>query len=285
MSDNFNIQEFVQKTRNDTLEAANKQALKAKRKIIKENHQSLDTEVADMIEGLLHIRLKEEFLRAFSNLYRELLEDDNIFDSEDIVSHLANEMQNMIDMDSSTQMMSETKPKKPYPDDDLEDRMDDGDYGVTLAEEVEGGDAEKGYGIIEYASDMIHDEGIEIPVLLVSMEEDGITAADVKASWEADWDHDEWTGGQIKQIETLISRAAKKLTENEEEDIDIDIADDVIADESAMEAPTEKKDSKEIFSKLVDAYEAAKTLGDDKLTRQLANTITYFNKSVIFGNI
>ena len=63
---------------------------------------------------------------------------------------------------------------------------------------------------------------------------------------------------------------------------EVDMAMDMDMD---MEAPeSEAEDSKEIFSKLVDAYESAKALGDEKLTRQLANTITYFNKSVIFGD-
>ena len=57
-----------------------------------------------------------------------------------------------------------------------------------------------------------------------------------------------------------------------------------VEDTAEMETPAASTDSKEIFSKLVDAYEAAKALGDEKLTRQLANTITYFNKSVIFGD-
>lgn len=68
--------------------------------------------------------------------------------------------------------------------------------------------------------------------------------------------------------------------EEEEEDIEID------APETSLDASAGLAtggDSKVIFGKLVDAYEAAKSLGDDKLTRQLANTITYFNKAVIFG--
>lgn len=81
----------------------------------------------------------------------------------------------------------------------------------------------------------------------------------------------------------------------EEEDITMDTEEEVeTAPEEEpsmdmgmdMEAPMDLAtggDSKEIFGKLVDAYEAAKGLGDEKLTRQLANTITYFNKAVIFG--
>ena len=88
-------------------------------------------------------------------------------------------------------------------------------------------------------------------------------------------------------------KAALKEEEGDEEVVvedEIEVEDEVsmeapIEDEVSMEAPEdEAEDSKEIFAKLVDAYESAKKLGDEKLTRQLANTITYFNKSVIFGD-
>jgi uncharacterized OsmC-like protein len=91
------------------------------------------------------------------------------------------------------------------------------------------------------------------------------------------------------KLKDLKAKGKEALTE-EEGDEEIEVEDEVsiqapIEDEVSIEAPEdEAEDSKEIFAKLVDAYEAAKKLGDDKLTRQLANTITYFNKSVIFGD-
>ena len=66
-------------------------------------------------------------------------------------------------------------------------------------------------------------------------------------------------------------------TETPETSMDVDVDMD-------MSTPSEEPDNKEVFSQLVDAYEAAKELGDEKLTRQLANTITYFNKTIIFGD-
>jgi 16S rRNA C1402 N4-methylase RsmH len=42
-------------------------------------------------------------------------------------------------------------------------------------------------------------------------------------------------------------------------------------------------ESKKAFSELTDAYRAAKELGDEKLIRQIANTITYFNKNIILS--
>ena len=93
---------------------------------------------------------------------------------------------------------------------------------------------------------------------------------------------------QEKLQDLKKSKEEKALKEEDGEEIEIEDEMEVPAVDVAdveMEAPEgEAEDSKEIFAKLVDAYESAKALGDDKLTRQLANTITYFNKSVIFGD-
>tara|TARA_R110002126_G_scaffold93245_4_gene221021 strand:- start:9477 stop:10181 length:705 start_codon:yes stop_codon:yes gene_type:complete len=93
------------------------------------------------------------------------------------------------------------------------------------------------------------------------------------------------------KLKDLKAKGKEAINLKEEEgDEEIEVEDEIeveapIEDEVSMEAPEdEAEDSKEIFAKLVDAYESAKKLGDDKLTRQLANTITYFNKSVIFGD-
>tara|TARA_R110000822_G_scaffold24240_2_gene74119 strand:+ start:792 stop:1496 length:705 start_codon:yes stop_codon:yes gene_type:complete len=93
------------------------------------------------------------------------------------------------------------------------------------------------------------------------------------------------------KLKDLKAKGKEAINLKEEEgDEEIEVEDEIeveapIEDEVSMEAPEdEAEDSKEIFAKLVDAYESAKKLGDEKLTRQLANTITYFNKSVIFGD-
>tara|TARA_R110000744_G_scaffold5292_2_gene18750 strand:+ start:769 stop:1332 length:564 start_codon:yes stop_codon:yes gene_type:complete len=85
---------------------------------------------------------------------------------------------------------------------------------------------------------------------------------------------------------TSEEETLEEIEGDEEIEVDNEIEVEApIEDEISIEAPEdEAEDSKEIFAKLVDAYESAKKLGDDKLTRQLANTITYFNKSVIFGD-
>ena len=59
-------------------------------------------------------------------------------------------------------------------------------------------------------------------------------------------------------------------------DTDVDMNMDTTGDVDAGSS-----ESKKAFSELTDAYRAAKELGDEKLIRQIANTITYFNKNII----
>lgn len=56
----------------------------------------LNNEVADRIEGMLSIPLKKKFLDSSLDLIQDLWEEDP-FDAEDVITHLANEMMNMLD--------------------------------------------------------------------------------------------------------------------------------------------------------------------------------------------
>ena len=87
-------------------------------------------------------------------------------------------------------------------------------------------------------------------------------------------------------------REAKKDEEVPEEEVEV-------SDEETIEEPAPEEDmidadmeggldmdagsdeAKTAFDELTDAYRSAKELGDEKLIRQLANTITYFNKNII----
>jgi hypothetical protein len=93
---------------------------------------------------------------------------------------------------------------------------------------------------------------------------------------------------------------AKKKEEDTEEEVDVEAP---VAPEGemdvTMDAPTGddttvdingdgtgdidagSSEAKKAFGDLTDAFQAAKTLGDEKLIRQIANTITYFNKNII----
>lgn len=70
------------------------------------------------------------------------------------------------------------------------------------------------------------------------------------------------------------------------EDVDVDLDMDMEAPEGEMDMdidmgePGEGSED-EVFKDLTDAYRAAKQMGDEKLIRQIANTITYFNKNVL----
>jgi len=93
---------------------------------------------------------------------------------------------------------------------------------------------------------------------------------------------------------------AKKKEEDTEEEVDVEAP---VAPEGemdvTMDAPTGddttvdingdgtgdidagSSEAKKAFGDLTDAFQAAKALGDEKLIRQIANTITYFNKNII----
>ena len=221
---------------------------------MEENHQSLDKEVADRIEGLLSIPLKAKFLATGFDLINDLLEDDE-FDVADIVSHLANELERMY-----------YKASKPS------------FYGG-----LEEGEEEK-----ETIKEMT---SVEFMELLPSVA--GGVAALVGSSLAIPAFIEKAKAGKYgsklqklaKGIESAGGAAAKarNVAEQEEEEVEMgaEVEDTM---EVPAEIPSEEMDSKEVFSQLVDAYEAAKELGDEKLTRQLANTITYFNKTIIFGD-
>lgn len=83
----------------------------------------------------------------------------------------------------------------------------------------------------------------------------------------------------------------KKEDEESDEDVDLDLdmdleagSEDASIDMDMNASPdmsVSSEDAKNTFDDLAKAYQAAKSLGDEKLIQQLANTITYFNKNII----
>ena len=94
-----------------------------------------------------------------------------------------------------------------------------------------------------------------------------VTTLDDSALMEAKKDEKEEEEVEIEDIETVEEPAA-------DDNVDMDMEGDLDLDAGSDEA-------KDAFDELTDAYRAAKELGDEKLVRQLANTITYFNKNII----
>jgi len=95
-----------------------------------------------------------------------------------------------------------------------------------------------------------------------------VTTLDDSSLMEAKEEEEEVEDVEIEDTETVEEPAA------EEDMIDADM-------EGGMDMDAGSDEAKNAFDELTDAYRSAKELGDEKLIRQLANTITYFNKNII----
>ena len=281
----FNLQKFVKKSKDEYY---------SKLYESRTDH-SMDEEVEHedvkegingaRIEGLLNIELKDKFLSAGHALITDFLEDE-MMDVGEIVSHLANELEKHYDAPTYGE---ETLEEVSINASDLETAMAllSGILGLPAVAVLSQKAQDKLKAVKAKGKEALAEDASTI-------EEVSLNASDLETAMAA-------LGGilGLPAVAYLSQKAQDKLKDlkakgkealKEEEGDEIDIEDEVsieapIEDEVSMEAPEdEAEDSKEIFAKLVDAYESAKKLGDEKLTRQLANTITYFNKSVIFGD-
>ena len=86
---------------------------------------------------------------------------------------------------------------------------------------------------------------------------------------------------------------AEDVEVTDDENIDVDIEKDVKIDDEESEVdidvkasmPGESEDVEEVQALLMKAQEQARDLGDDKLTDQIGNTITYFTRAHVAGNV
>jgi len=97
--------------------------------------------------------------------------------------------------------------------------------------------------------------------------------------------------GTMDTLDSLSIREEEEedVEVNDEENVDVEVEDDVevdVDDESVetdtvvkTELPGENKDVTKTLGLLTKAQETAKALGDDKLTDQIGNTITYFTRA------
>ena len=89
--------------------------------------------------------------------------------------------------------------------------------------------------------------------------------------------------------EKAVKEEEENVEVNDEENIDVDVKDDVevdVDDESVetdtevkTELPGENKEVTKTLGLLTKAQETARELGDEKLTDQIGNTITYFTRA------
>jgi hypothetical protein len=88
-------------------------------------------------------------------------------------------------------------------------------------------------------------------------------------------------------------KEAEDVEVEDNENIDVDIEKDVKVDDEESEVdidvkasmPGESEDVEEVQALLMKAQEAAEALGDEKLTDQIGNTITYFTRSHVARNV
>jgi hypothetical protein len=86
---------------------------------------------------------------------------------------------------------------------------------------------------------------------------------------------------------------AEDVEVEDNENIDVDIEKDIKVDDEESEVdidvkasmPGESEDVEEVQALLMKAQEAAESLGDDKLQDQIGNTITYFTRAHVAGNV
>jgi len=116
---------------------------------LEENHQSLDSEIANRIEGLLNIPMKKQFLEIGKDLIQDLTQDDP-FDIDDIISHLANELIKYT-QDLQTTPLNEEKKEEDEEDvdveveDDLDIESEEGSEETEAEPENAGVSAEAGF--------------------------------------------------------------------------------------------------------------------------------------------
>ena len=88
-------------------------------------------------------------------------------------------------------------------------------------------------------------------------------------------------------------KEAEDVEVEDDENIDVDIEKDIEVDDESSEVdvdikasmPGESEDVEEVQALLMKAQEAAEALGDDKLQDQIGNTITYFTRAHVAGNV
>ena len=184
---------------------------------------------------------------------------------------------------------------------DLDSSNLGGDNAATMAAYADMDMTEISYGSMERMDSVVSRNDLQaflfsVDKIMMALREDGFDDEDII----------EYLIDLLPTPNTLSEAKKKKKDEDEdedeEEDVDIDLGtdgenidlnldgeegmEDTKIDmnmDTAVDIDAGSSESKKAFSELTDAYRAAKELGDEKLIRQIANTITYFNKNIILS--
>lgn len=114
----------------------------------------------------------------------------------------------------------------------------------------------------------------------------------IKSLKEEGFEEDDIHDYLVYLVTTLDDSALMEAKEEEVEDVETEETEEDVVEEPAddnvdmdmegdLDLDAGSDEAKNAFDELTDAYRSAKELGDEKLIRQLANTITYFNKNII----
>ncbi|MCP4321183.1 MAG: hypothetical protein GY787_04915 [Alteromonadales bacterium] len=134
-------------------------------------------------------------------------------------------------------------------------------------------------------------------MIKAAMLEDARTDAEQEGYKDGFEDAKDDIEAELKKMK--VSEADEEVNEAEDvevednENIDVDIEKDIKVDDEESEVdidvkasmPGESEDVEEVQALLMKAQEAATDLGDEKLTDQIGNTITYFTRSHVARNV
>ena len=98
---------------------------------------------------------------------------------------------------------------------------------------------------------------------------------------------------KVSEAEDVEVEDDENVDVKDTENVDVDIEKDIEVDDKESEVdidvkasmPGESEDVEEVQALLMKAQEAAEALGDEKLTDQIGNTITYFTRSHVARNV
>ena len=134
-------------------------------------------------------------------------------------------------------------------------------------------------------------------MIKAAMLEDARTDAEQEGYKDGFEDAKDDIEAELKKMK--VSEADEEVNEAEDvevednENIDVDIEKDIKVDDEESEVdidvkasmPGESEDVEEVQALLMKAQEAAQAFGDEKLMDQIGNTITYFTRSHVAGNV
>lgn len=118
--------------------------------------------------------------------------------------------------------------------------------------------------------------------------DDAAHIEDLEKDMEDDEKLDEVEVTEEEVTEEEVTEMEDEITEAEEEEVEVEAEEEVEVeaeetDDVEIDAPEMEGDEGEILSHLMKALGMAKSMGDEKLTKQIGNTVTFLTRQYISG--